>query len=92
MVFARGHNLYMMDADNYVKAAKKAGDASVVETQLTTDGVEKYSYARNVLLPEQEEAVKKEDKGDTNKAGIRVPASHDSLVEGLEEVRLRTLR
>ncbi|PYT78189.1 MAG: hypothetical protein DMG40_21205 [Acidobacteria bacterium] len=73
VVFARGHNLYLMDAENYAKALKKSGDTSVVETQLTTDGVEKYSYAR-VLLPEQEEQLKKQDKGDTNKAGPRTPA------------------
>src|SRR5260370_32134891 len=62
-----------MEGENYAKALKKAGDASVVETQVTTDGVEKYSYAR-VLLPEQEEQLKKIDKGDTNKAGPRSPA------------------
>src|SRR5215467_1594213 len=73
VVFARGHNLYMMDAENYAKALKKPGDTGVVETQLTTDGVEKYSYAR-VLLPEQEEQLKKQNKGDTNKAGQRTPA------------------
>jgi dipeptidyl aminopeptidase/acylaminoacyl peptidase len=73
VVFARGFNLYQMDGENYAKALKKAGDASVVETQVTTDGVEKYSYAR-VLLPEQEEQLKKENKGDTNKAGPRTPA------------------
>jgi dipeptidyl-peptidase 4 len=73
VVFARGFNLYQMDGENYAKALKKAGDASVVETQVTTDGVEKYSYAR-VLLPEQEEQLKKQDKGDTNKAGPRTPA------------------
>ena len=73
VVFARGHNLYLMDAENYAKALKKSGDTSVVETQLTTDGVGKYSYAR-VLLPEQEEQLKKQDKGDTNKAGPRTPA------------------
>jgi dipeptidyl-peptidase 4 len=72
IVFARGYNLYMMDAATYAKAAKKPSDATVVETQLTTDGVDKFSYAR-ILLPEQGEVVKKEDKGDTNKAGIRVP-------------------
>src|SRR5215831_13235662 len=72
-VFARGHNLYEMDAENYLKALKKPGDTNVVETQLTTDGVEKYSYAR-VLLPEQEEQLKKQDKGDTNKLGPRTPA------------------
>jgi len=71
---------------NYSKALKKAGDASAVETQVTTDGVEKYSYAR-VLLPEQEEQLKKIDKGDTNKAGPRTPAVDDSLVEGFEEIR-----
>src|SRR5712664_1485742 len=73
VVFARGFNLYQMDGENYAKALKKAGDASLVETQVTTDGVEKYSYAR-VLLPEQEEQLKRENKGDTNKAGPRTPA------------------
>jgi dipeptidyl-peptidase 4 len=73
IVFARGFNLYLMDAENYAKAQKKAGDAGIVETQLTTDGVEKYSYAR-VLLPEQAEQLKKTNKGDTNKAGMRTPA------------------
>ena len=72
VVFARGHNLYLMDKENYAKALKKPGDTSVVEAQVTTDGVEKYSYAR-VLLPEQEEQLKKQDKGDTNKAGLRTP-------------------
>src|SRR5207249_6640739 len=73
VVFARSFNLYQMYAENYAKALKKAGDASVVETQVTTDGVVKYSYAR-VLRPEQEEQLKKENKGDTNKAGPRTPA------------------
>ena len=73
VVFTRAHNLYMMDGENYAKALKKAGDASVAEAQLTTDGVEKYSYAR-VLLPEQEEQLKKENKGETNKTGTRSPA------------------
>jgi len=73
VVFARGQNLYMMDAESYAKVLKKAGDTSVVETQLTTDGVVKFSYARRILT-EQEDQLKKEDKGDTNKAGIRSPA------------------
>jgi dipeptidyl-peptidase-4 len=73
VAFARGQNLFMMDADNYAKALKKAGDTSVVETQLTTDGVERFGYARRIL-PEQQEELRKEDKGDTNKVGIRAPA------------------
>jgi dipeptidyl-peptidase-4 len=73
VVFARGYNLFMMDADSYAKALKKAGDATVVETQLTTDGLDRFSYARRIL-PEQQDDLKKEDKGDPNKAGIRWPA------------------
>ena len=73
VVFARGFNLYMMDADNYRKAQKNPGDKSIVETQLTTDGVDKYSYAR-LLVDEEKEALKKFQKGDTNQAGPRTPA------------------
>jgi dipeptidyl-peptidase 4 len=73
VVFARGYNLYMMDAANYAKAARNPGDKSVVETQLTTDGVAKYSYAR-VLVDEEIEQLKKSQKGDTNQAGPRTPA------------------
>jgi len=72
VVFARGQNLYRMDADNYAKALKKPGDPTVVETILTLDGTERFGYARRIL-PEQQDELKKEDKGDTNKAGIRAP-------------------
>ena len=48
VIFARNHNLYMMDAANYAKAQKNANDASIVETKLTTDGEEYYSFARTV--------------------------------------------
>ncbi len=44
VVFARNHNLYMMDAENYAKAVKNANDASIKETQLSTDGVEDFGY------------------------------------------------
>ena len=46
ILFARNHNLYMMDAANYAKAQKTPNDPSIVETKLTTDGEENYSYAR----------------------------------------------
>jgi dipeptidyl aminopeptidase/acylaminoacyl peptidase len=46
IVFARNHNLYMMDAENYEKARKNPNDTSIVETQLTKDGEEYYSFAR----------------------------------------------
>jgi dipeptidyl aminopeptidase/acylaminoacyl peptidase len=45
VVFARNHNLYMMDAANWEKAQKDQNDKTIVEHQLTTDGVEHYSFA-----------------------------------------------
>ena len=46
VVFARKENLFMMDADNFAKAVKKADDPTIVEAQLTKDGEEHYSYGR----------------------------------------------
>jgi len=44
VVFAKNHNLYMMDAANYAKAQKDPNDKTIVETQITTDGVEDNGY------------------------------------------------
>ncbi len=46
VIFSRNQNLYMMDAANYAKALKKATDPTIVETQITTDGVEDFGYTR----------------------------------------------
>ncbi len=69
IVFARGQNLFLMDADNYAKAVKKDDDTSIVETQLTTDGEENYGYARR-LRDEEKKDYKFSDKNKTP----RVPA------------------
>ncbi len=44
VIFARHHNLYLMDKANYEKALKDEEDKSIVDQQLTTDGEENYSY------------------------------------------------
>ncbi|HZH00251.1 MAG TPA: hypothetical protein VEY32_04165, partial [Flavisolibacter sp.] len=44
IVFARRFNLYWMDRSNYDKALQNENDSSIVEHQLTTDGVEHYAY------------------------------------------------
>ena len=46
IVFSRGFNLFMMDAENFEKAKKSASDNSIVETQLTTDGERYYAFGR----------------------------------------------
>ena len=74
VLFSRGHNLFMMDAENYKLALKNFGDSKVKEVQLTTDGEENYSYARR-LFDEDKKTLKKDQKGDTkHKDGPRVPA------------------
>ncbi|MEX2270355.1 MAG: DPP IV N-terminal domain-containing protein [Vicinamibacterales bacterium] len=75
VVFARGYNLYMMDAAQYAKAQKEADDPALVETQLTTDGVEHYSYARELRTEEDRRRFRpgKKDERD-KKIGPRVPA------------------
>lgn len=45
VVFARNHNLYWMDKQNYQKYLKEKEEAEIEEHQLTTDGVKYYSYA-----------------------------------------------
>jgi dipeptidyl aminopeptidase/acylaminoacyl peptidase len=69
IVFARKDNLFMMDADNFAKALKKADDTSIVETQLTTDGEENYSYSRsardiqNQREQEQQQQQQQQEEG-----------------------------
>ncbi len=71
VVFGRNHNLFMMDADNYAKALKKSDDPTIVETQLTTDGVDNYSYARTAReiqnqreQEQQQQQQEREDQGE----------------------------
>jgi dipeptidyl aminopeptidase/acylaminoacyl peptidase len=44
VVFSKKHNFWFMDSANYRKALKNEDDSTIVETQLTKDGVENYSY------------------------------------------------
>ena len=44
VLFARNYNLYWMDFANYKKAQINDKDSTVVETAITTDGVEFYGY------------------------------------------------
>ena len=70
VIFARGHNLYMMDAENYAKAQKKADDNTIVETQITTDGEDHYGYDRR-LAEEEKRTYQRDERG---RKDYRVPA------------------
>ena len=47
VIFSRNYNLYWMDKANYVKAVKNEDDSTIVEHQLTKDGVKFYAYGNN---------------------------------------------
>jgi dipeptidyl-peptidase 4 len=54
IVFGRHNNLYMMDAESYALAQRKADDPAIKEVQLTKDGEEHYSYARSAQDVQQQ--------------------------------------
>lgn len=42
--FSKKHNIWYMDSANYTKALKNEDDSTIVETQLTTEGIEDYAF------------------------------------------------
>jgi dipeptidyl-peptidase-4 len=74
VLFSKHYNLYWMDKENYLKALEDEEDSTIVEHQLTSDGVEHYSYGGRTW---NETNVDKEKNKDKRKS-IRVLWSHDS--------------
>jgi len=70
IIFGRGYNLFMMDADSYKLAQKKADDKAVKEIQLTTDGEEHFSYTREL----NDEDKKDYQKDEKDRKDFRIPA------------------
>jgi hypothetical protein len=69
ILFARGHNLFMMDAKNYEAAKKKADDPAIQETQLTTDGDRFYGYAANSQGGQEQEQQQDQTQTTTQGGG-----------------------
>lgn len=64
VVFAKNFNLYWMDKENYLKAQKDEKDSTIVEHQLTTEGVKSYSFGGDGnTFSNKEEEEKKKRKG-----------------------------
>ncbi len=69
VVFARNHNLFMMDAENYAKALKSADDKSIHETQLSTDGVEDFGYGGRGAGGDQQQQQQEQQRQEENQQG-----------------------
>lgn len=61
VIFAKHHNLYWMDAENYKKAQKNEKDSTIVEHELTTDGERDYSYGSGTYGKTNTEVEKEKD-------------------------------
>jgi dipeptidyl aminopeptidase/acylaminoacyl peptidase len=78
VVFARKNNLFMMDAENFTKAVTKADDASIVETQLTTDGEEHYGYGRTAReIQNQREQEQQQRQQQQDEDGLQEEEERD---------------
>lgn len=62
VIFTRNYNLYWMDKANYLKAVKNEEDSTIVEHQLTKDGVKFYAYGNDGDGENNEEVLKKDKK------------------------------
>lgn len=74
IVFARHHNLYYMNKENYEKYLKTKKDTDIIEHQLTTDGEEGYSYAQT----ERGETNVDKEKNKDKRKSVRIIWSRDS--------------
>ncbi|MCD0489430.1 S9 family peptidase [Pedobacter sp. MC2016-14] len=62
IVFSRNYNLYWMDKLNYQKAVKNEDDSTIVEHQLTKDGLKFYAYGSDGDGENNEENIKNDKK------------------------------
>ncbi|MES2828167.1 MAG: DPP IV N-terminal domain-containing protein [Bacteroidota bacterium] len=62
IIFSRNYNLYWMDKENYKKAVKNEEDSTIVEHQLTKDGVKFYAYGSDGDGENNEDEIKNNKK------------------------------
>lgn len=62
IIFARNYNLFWMDKANYQKALKNEEDSTIVEHQLTKEGVKDYVFGSDGNRENNEEIIKNDKK------------------------------
>jgi dipeptidyl aminopeptidase/acylaminoacyl peptidase len=78
VIFARGHNLFMMDGKNFELAKKKADDPAIQETQITTDGERYYGYAQSSQGGQQQDN-QQQDNDNTQEGEGRAATTQTEL-------------
>ncbi|WP_255547630.1 DPP IV N-terminal domain-containing protein [Mucilaginibacter sp. dw_454] len=91
IVFSKNFNLYWMDKENYKKAVKDETDSTIVDHQLTKDGVEFYAYGSGRGDDELSMDKKKAEKK-RRPAGIQwSPDSKYFVMERTDERKVKDL-
>lgn len=72
VIFAKAYNLYWMDKENYLKAQKNEKDSTIVEHQITNDGVQFYAWGGDQYSTTTggDEKAEKEALQERRRAGV----------------------
>lgn len=80
IVFSRNYNLYWMDKSNYKKALKNEDDSTIVEHQLTKDGVKDDAYGGSYNNENNVELEKNKKKRKPTQVLWSPDAKHFALI------------
>ncbi|PZX53470.1 dipeptidyl aminopeptidase/acylaminoacyl peptidase [Algoriphagus ratkowskyi] len=90
IVFAKHNNLYWMDKANFLKAVKDEKDSTIVENQITEDGVEDFGYGSSGRGEDNEEMEKNKDK--RKRAGVLWnEASNEFVISRSDQRKVKDL-
>ena len=86
VVFSKNFNLFWMDKENFLKAVKDEKDSTIVQHQLTTDGVKDYEYGGRGFGEDNVEEEKNKDN--RKRAGILWSADSKQFILSRADSRL----
>ena len=78
IVFVRNYNLYWMDRPNFEKALQNEDDSTIIEHQMTKDGVENFSYSPEPYLGGSGESNVDKEKNKNKRKPVSLYWSQDS--------------
>jgi len=81
IIFSRNYNLYWMDKANYKKAIKSEDDSTIVEHQLTKDGVKDYAYGGSFMNETNVDEEKNKKKRKPTQVLWSPDAKHFALIK-----------
>jgi len=92
ILFGRNHNLYWMDKANYEKALKNEDDSTIVDYQLTKDGIENFGYYNDGNLSGTGDSNVDKEKNKMKRKPVFVFWSPDSKYFALNRVDNRKVK